>query len=315
MSKYVSFLLLILIVACKIQPESNREYDEFDPDKTYKLQLNPAQGSVYYYEISNESKVNLEIDDKEIHNLTETNVGIQYNIDKDSTGHYQFTMRYDKLKLHTKNGDQEMTADASNAALSLNPIEKMLGVLKEGLIMVTISPSGKIESVNGYDEIGDKIMASFADNDVNGKKVAQSQWEKVIGEGLIKNNMDQLFNIFPDSAVHLKDTWKLSSKQSGEFTMNVTGTFTLKAINSDFAVIESHGFISSNNTATNVMGYGNVTTNLKGEQEGEFEMEAKTGMLISCRIKAKTEGTIQILGREVPVTINNEVTMKGKKLR
>jgi Family of unknown function (DUF6263) len=190
----------------------------------------------------------------------------------------------------------------------------MLGTLKEAIITAIVSPSGEIKSVTGYKEIGEKIIAGFAENDIQGRTMAQNQWDQVIGEGLIKKNMDQLFKIFPDSAVHLGDTWKLSSREEGELKMNVSSSFTLKAINSDIAIIQSKGQISSDNTASNLMGYGEVSTDLKGEQEGEFEMETKTGMLLSCKIKASIKGTIQVMGRDIPVTISTTVKMTGKKI-
>jgi len=32
--------------------------------------------------------------------------------------------------------------------------------------------------------------------------------DKAIGEGIVKKNVDQLFKMFPDSAVHVGDKWK-----------------------------------------------------------------------------------------------------------
>jgi hypothetical protein len=307
------FFFCILIVSCKIQPDSDRDYDKFDPDKTYKLQLNPATGSAYYYDITNESETKLEVDDKRVNNETKTTVGVNYTISRDSAGDFLFNTVYNKVHFYTKSGDIETDMDADNAAFSMNPAEKMLGILKDANIVATVSPSGEIKNVSGYKEMGDKIMAGFAANDINSKNIVQDQWEKLIGDGLIKKNMDQLFKIFPDSAVHLRDTWKLNSRQDGEIGLNVKTTYTLKAINSEIAIIGAKGKITSDNNATNEMGYGGVTTNLTGEQLGEFEMEAKTGMLIRCNIKINVEGTIEVMGREIPVIIKASNKIEGRK--
>lgn len=313
MKVYVSILSVLLIaVSCKLVPDSNRNYDEYNPDRIYKLQLNPESGSSYYYDISNETEVTLELDKKEVENINKTNVGVIYKVNKDSSGNLIFTTQYDKLTLYSKNGDTETQADASLAATSFNPIEKMLGDLKEATIVATISPGGDIKNVSGYKEVGDKIMTRFAPNDVAGRNMAQAQWAK-LSEGLIKKNMNELFKVFPDSAVHVGDTWRLSSKQEGDFKMNNTNSFTLKAINNDVAIIASHGKLKSDDIMSNVMGYGDVTTALKGDQEGEFEMEAKTGMLINCKISADIKGTIIVMGREVPVKISNVIKVKGKR--
>jgi hypothetical protein len=58
------------------------------------------------------------------------------------------------------------------------------------------------------------------------------------------------------------------------------------------------------------MGY-NVTSDLKGEQQGEYAMDIKTGMLMHCKITATIKGIIQMMGREVAVEIETNVEMAG----
>lgn len=312
MKKYISFILLpFCLVACKTQPNSNRDNDAFDPNKMYKLQLNPAIGSSYYYDITNESEMEVEVDDKKTGNETKTTTGLSFKIDKDSTGDFSFTMQYDKLRFYSKTGDTEIDVDAAHAANSLDPIEKTLGIVKNTSMVASISPSGEVKSISGYKELGDKIIAGFAPADVAGKATAQVQWEKQVGNGMIKNNIRQLFKIFPDSMVHLRDTWKLTSQQEGDVSVLVKSTFTLKAINNDVAIISVAGNITSNTEESENV---NMRTDLKGEQEGEFQMETKTGMLISCNMKAVMNGTIKVMGRDIPVMIKTKLKMNGHRL-
>ena len=96
--------------------------------------------------------------------------------------------------------------------------------------------------------------------------------------------------------------------------MLVKNSYTLKSINNHIALIEARGIITSENiAATSTFLPGGATTDLKGEQQAEFEMETQTGMLINCRIKAKVEGTIHVLGREVPITIETSAKIKGER--
>jgi hypothetical protein len=207
-----------------------------------------------------------------------------------------------------------MELDGKNAAYSLNPLEKMLGVVKDGRIRATINAAGEIKDISGYEEMGEKIMAGFAPDDVNGRRMAESQWEKQIGNGMIKNNISQLFKLFPDSSVHVRDTWKLSSKQEGEIPLIVKNTFTLKAITDDIATITVKGKISSDSAPATVMGLNDITTNLEGEQEGEFQMETKTGMLINGSMKATVSGSIRALEQDFPVKIKTALDIKGRKM-
>ena len=53
---------------------------------------------------------------------------------------------------------------------------------------------------------------------------------------MVRKNMDDLFRIFPDSAIHIGDSWKLTNQNAGLMAKNI---FRLKAINDDVAVIQS----------------------------------------------------------------------------
>jgi len=57
-----------------------------------------------------------------------------------------------------------------------------------------------------------------------------------------------------------------------------------------------------------------VTTNLVGKQEGEYEMDVRTGMLIKSNINAHVTGTIQIMGKDVPVEVTTVTKMIGNKV-
>ena len=63
--KIIFYLLPFVLIAasCKINPDSNRNYT--DKNKVYKLNLNPNAGSKYSFEITNESELKMEVDDKE----------------------------------------------------------------------------------------------------------------------------------------------------------------------------------------------------------------------------------------------------------
>jgi len=45
--------------------------------------------------------------------------------------------------------------------------------------------------------------------DMNTRQMVENQWNQVVGEGLIKKNIDDLFKVFPGRAIHIGDTWKV----------------------------------------------------------------------------------------------------------
>src|SRR6266498_1166542 len=125
---FLLFVVSLVAASCKISPDSNRNYS--DRDRVYKLQLNPSAGSSYYYEITNQSEIKVEVDDKKADNLNKSDIAMYYEFNKDSVGDLMLSITYDKIHLYTKNGDNETDIDADNTGVTLNPMEKMLGALK-----------------------------------------------------------------------------------------------------------------------------------------------------------------------------------------
>jgi Family of unknown function (DUF6263) len=313
MNKYLLFaILLASVVSCKIRPDSSRLYAEHDENRVYQLRLNPPAGAKYYYDIRNESEIKFEVGDKKIDNLNRTSCGVSYMVSRDSTGSLVLQIQYEKLHVYTKDANGETEMDAANAGTTDDPVEKMLGALTSTPIIAAVTPMGQVRSVDGYKEMTDKLLTGFAGADETTKKILRGRLEQVIGKGIIKSNMAQLFYFFPDSAVHIGDKWKLGSDQATELNLHTLNTFTLLGIADGVATIRSLGKISNDSTVVNLMGT-NVSARLKGAQEAEYEMDTHTGMLVSANITASVEGSIDVMGQEVPLSLETTVKVEYQK--
>jgi hypothetical protein len=304
---------LIMAVSCKLMPHSDKVAAEIDRTRVYRLLLNPAADSKYPYEISTRSEYNFEVEGRKMDNLTKVNAAVVYNISKDSTGDFVIHIQYDKLHVYSKNGDSESDLDAANAANSGDPVEILLGGLKEANIVAKVSPAGEVRSVSGFREIYNKYVNPLpAANTYQLTPAIKQRWDNLVGEQLINKNMEQLFRIFPDSAVHIGDKWQLSSKEKGDIVLNTATSFTLTGIQDQTAFLESEGQLSSD-SVTQFMG-NTVTTDLKGKQKGEYQVDTKTGMMLSATVSVTAEGTLQVMGRDVPLTINSQVKIERIKM-
>ena len=272
----------------------------------------PVPGSAYQYEVTNETGISIEADQKDVINESRSEVAMNYSIVKDSVVNFIFTTTYDKILIRTKTNDNETVADADKASGSFDPVERMLGILKSARIDATVTPQGVVRHVAGFKELEEKLMANFPSDEHFSRNMAKAQWEKIVGNGLVKNTMNQLFRIFPDSAIHIGDTWKLDSRQEGELPLNIKATYTLKAINNDIAIISSEGVLATD-ARTNLLGMTGATGDLKGQQRGEFEIETKTGMMINSKITASLEGDLRVMGKIMPVKIKSSVKMTGRR--
>jgi hypothetical protein len=84
-------------------------------------------------------------------------------------------------------------------------------------------------------------------------------------------------------------------------------------MNDEMAVISSEGEIAGDNAEVNLSG-NSLKSDLKGTQEGEYRIERKTGMISEGKTNSEIKGSLLMMGREIPVTIKNTVTIKGKRI-
>jgi hypothetical protein len=314
MLKYLLLFPVLLagLSSCKITDE-DKSYADTE-STTYHLRLRPDKGSRYYYDINNSTSIRFEVEGKETESENATEVGMTYDISGDSSGNYLFTMKYDRAHVSTKNGETKTEADAQNASFSGNMVDKMLGALKEATLVASVSPDGEITIVSGYKELTDQLMLYLNTNDSTTRDIARKQLDKIIGEGMIRKNIDQLFKMFPDSAIRVGDKWKIDSRQNGDFNFRFKTSYRLKEISEGIALIDSESEIVSESLPIAMLGYS-VIPDLKGSQEGEYEMEAETGMLRKATVNSDIEGSIQLAGKQVPIRIKMKVEIEGKKLK
>jgi hypothetical protein len=306
--------VMVSLAACKTHPDSARYYDDNNPKRVYHLRLNPPAGSQYTYTVTRSTEFEMEADGKKVDNKNRSNIEITYSIGKDSTGDILLNMVYDKIHLYAKNGDAEEEQDADKASGSMDPVEKALGILKGANLVAVVNAAGQIKSIQGDEVIKEQLLAGFSPADENAKAIASQQWDRQVKEGLLKNNMEQLFKIFPDSAVHVGDRWKLNSSKNAGIPVTSMNSFQLKEIVDGTAVIRSEGEISSSETTSQLNG-ANYTSDLKGKEEGSLDMDATTGMLLSSTSDSEIEGTISSMGRDIPVKIKISMKMEGRKLK
>jgi hypothetical protein len=308
------FLLLLFLLGvtygCQFLPGGDRS--NAGKDKILQIRVIPLAGSDYDYKVSNQTAIKFDVNDKTFENNNSTDYTVNYKINKDSVGNYIIGIKYKKIHIDNNQNDVESELDADNAANTSNPVEKMLGALKDTKITATVSPGGNVIGVTGYQQIANQFLSQIDGMDPNAKIAAQRQWQQLIEKSIVKKNLQKLFNIFPDSSIHIGDRWKMEYKEEGDINFLVKDFFTLKTVEDGKAIVESAGHISTDSAASSIMGY-QLNPNLKGEQKGEYEIDLKSGMMKSCNVSSQIEGTLEVIGREIPITVDIKIKMEGSE--
>lgn len=290
--------------------------DEKAASQTYKLavnptaSLNPDSTSTYRYDIVNETNLETEVDGKDVESINRSTIGLNYSIRKDSAGNLMIDLVYDKVTLYTRSGDVEKNLNSDNAQTSIDPLEKLLGALKASKIRAVLTPKGETKELSGYKELGEKLMAGFNASDSYGRALAQKQWENTVKQQLVDNNLEQIFRIFPDSLVRVGDQWKTESKHNEQIPLNLRNTYTLEAIEDSVAILSVKGEVKAKKEGANIAG-APVAADLNGSVKGTYKINIKTGMPLRSEVQSKTGGKLFAMGREVPVTIKNKITISA----
>lgn len=313
MKKLLVCFVCFGIWSCRFVPSDDKNHENYLKEGPgYQLVFNPEPGTVYRYAIVNKSTSDMKVSGKEINNENASDIEFAYRINSDTGNHFRINVEYNKIHLQSKLGDNETEMDAGNAKYSTNPIEKLLGALKESKLNIILDRTGKVKEIEGYEELTDNVFEQLTFTDTLTASIARQQWNHLVAGSLVKQNVEQFFGIFPDSTVHHHEKWKTSSSQKGEFGLKTTTTYFIKAVTENEVFIESSGEIVSDDTEI-ASRNGVTSTKLTGKQDGEYVMERKTGMILKASISAKIKGSVQMRGMDIPIEIKNTIEIESKK--
>ena len=118
----------------------------------------------------------------------------------------------------------------------------------------------------------------------------------------------------PDSGLFEGRSWNKNNTQSGDMKFDMNSKYTITSLEDDLAEISVRGKINnSKNTTTKFMGY-DVTSDLNGDQEGEFKVSMIYGLLLYSKTTTSVKGDIQVMGKNVPIKFKVKKEITSKKM-
>lgn len=302
---YSPFLCFSLVIfSCK-------NIDHHDNSKKYHFDLHVSTGARYYFNINTETATKVSVMGKDMESVNESEIGLIYEVVNSTADSILVKVTYDKLHLGVKNkaGEQEINTD--NAGHSFDKMEKQLGAVKGSSMNIVLNSKGDILRVEGGKEIADKLLSTTT-LDAATQNRNRELLDKFIGDEFVKNNLAREFKLFPDSAVAVGDTWQMKSILPAELKADAVTKFTFEDLTNKLATVKSAAEINTD-SKTSVMG-NEVTMNTKGKQEGHFETDALTGLLMNGQSTTTMEGNFLVMGKDVPVSIKVTKHITGKKM-
>lgn len=315
----IIFILIVFFTSCKnsdwkYNPQNHAE-KAAEGAKKFQFKLKLFKGDKYYFTNLNDSKTTFKVNDNDQKISNSYTIGLLYEVIRNAADTIFLKITYDKLHIESENKEGEKQVfDAENTEGAFDSMDKTLAGIKGMPVFVAISSKGNIFSVTGSKEINDKVMGSLTTNDLALRSKVQELLNQLTGNDFVKTNLGQSILVLPDTALYIGDSWEKKSKETTSISFEATTQYILTSVDDRVAEVRVNGTVTNTgDKKTNLMG-NDVTADLKGSQEGEMHVDANTAMLINSKLATKIEGTIEVMGKLVPVKIATSKKTTVKKL-
>lgn len=144
--------------------------------------------------------------------------------------------------------------------------------------------------------------------DASTKFALRKKWQIAIAD--MQHSLSQ--NLFPgfvkDSVLTKGSTWTVKIKDRAmEIPVELETLFILDSWNDTHANISSSASFDINNVMSAQINGAKVQ--LKGEQTGKYKIDLSSGLVASSIIETNAKGNVQLMGKAIPVTIRNKVSV------
>jgi hypothetical protein len=303
-------LLVILAVGAPASAQDNK----------LDLRLRLKQGDVYAMKVTVEQRIDQTTGSNP--QTTEQAMTIGYSMaveEVDPSGNMKVATKYDSVQFRQKGPAGAVEYDSAKEPKQIAQAARPFAALVGLGFKITFTPEGKVSAVEGLDAMLAEMVRKLELPEGQSKAV-----QKVLGEQFgaeaMKQNLENIFPLYPQAPVAVGESWQRRMVVSKGFPIVTDGTYTLKARADGVAIIEFKAAISPNEAAGSVeLGTGKMSYDLKGEQTGTAEVDEASGYTRAMTTQQVASGTIRFQGGggapEVvnPVTITEKVTMEATK--
>jgi hypothetical protein len=281
-----SFLLFMALSLPSIAQVTNGEGD----DSTVNLQLSLQAGDQYLYSVGMKQQIAQEVMGQSITIDQQITTDYAYKVLSNDGKLMKIEVTYQRILVNMDLPQKQIVYDSDSPGEGeLAAVNALIG--KPFHIYMT--PQGDVTRVEGYDELTGGLPSA--------------EMEAMFSDSSLMQSLDM--NIYAGKPVGMGESWNIAkTMQMSTLTLQSDLTYTLEGSSEDLAWINVNGNISA------VSNQDEYDMELSGTQEGTLETDIRTGMVSSGQLQLDIDAKIVAQGFEIPMNLQMEVTMSGKKL-
>ncbi len=303
--KWIFCLIVISIISCKGKDQPAYKAPEF-----IQFRLKPEIDKIYSYQLLNESEMEQEVNDETFDNNSKLEMDVDYTFSNDSASLLRLKMQYKKFTLSMKMMEQEKELDASTAATSFEPSDKMFAAFHNAEVIATVDSFGTASSFSGVEAIKSK-MNEYAGSDEEAKQMLNGSIRQYVSDAFFKQSIEASFKAITEKKLRVGDTIMVSTPVGGELNITISAVYKLESIKNSIANISTTATIDIKDQAITIE-KTNLTANITGKQTGVVKINIHSGLLEESKSELNLKGVMQVVGREIPFKMKAKNTVMLK---
>ncbi len=306
-----SGLLSILFLACGMvsakEPRGKKDTPLPPNQQQIVLKFNLQPGDKYLFSSAMNQNIVQDMMGQQMNTTQNMVSDYLYDIQSIENGITTINVTFSTIKMDMDiAGMQRVSYDSNDPDAATSELKALSNLVGQSFLM-QVDATGSVQKIDGLAE----IIAS-----VDGQQA--EMLKQSFGDSSMIQNMNQLINIYPNKNVGPGDSWikTFSGPIAGIMQSEASSTFSLAEIEGDLAILNTDGqmsFSKIEGLGANPMLQG-AEFNLTGTQTGTLEVDIKSGLPVSTKLKQNITGDIDVQGFQIPMTIVSEMTITGKKL-
>ncbi len=263
-----------------------------------QLRLCLQAGESYNSRMVAEQKISQTIQGQSQDILQTIGTGYTFDVeDVDFDGSITVKVTYHSILFKQDGPMGKFEYDSSNPPVAIPPMAMGFNALVGQSFTMIISPEGNVKDIYGVDEMLSNMIEQLDLPDFPMMDDLMKNLKGQFGDEALKENMEKMMAVFPDSPVGIGDRWTKRLVLSRGFPMILDNTWTLKARKDGLTIIEVRSVVKPNEEAPPIdMGIMKLNYELSGEQKGTMEIQEVTGWLVQGELTQKFSGQVEMEG-------------------
>lgn len=303
-------------------PQGNSSYMQNSGSGGSKvmLKLNLKSGSEYNLKMFTEQKISQTIMKEK--QVTVQNIGVSYTYKVESVdgdGSMNLKVIYNSFLQDVQSAAGRMTYNSTNPKDKDNPFAKIYESLINKSFSLKLTPQGNVSNISGVDALLKSIIKNLKLPNAQSADMAEKSLREQFGDKAVRESMQNMMSIYPQSPVSPGDSWSKSYSTSKIFPANFDTKWTLKEIKDGRAIVIVSSKIKGMPPKKSENGMPVPKYNISGDQNGILELDVATGWVSKAKINQKLGGKVELDKTEqteavsIPITIESVITMEAVK--